>query len=263
MVLRILSVFTALLFIVNSTNVAAKDASILRDTLPKAEPNLVALSEALLLAFRYDNELDSLTAVLADIHFEAMLSQLNDDTKKKAFWINLYNAFYQILYKENGLRPDAIFSEKAIDIASIAFSLDDIEHGVLRKYRHKYSLGYLPKWFPAKHIKALAVDTTDWRIHFALNCGAISCPPIAFYNSVNLEDQLDIATASFLSQETVVDEEQKILNVTKIMFWFKGDFGGNQGIRKVVSRVFNQDFDGYKINFQEYDWTAKLDYFVE
>ena len=43
----------------------------------------------------------------------------------------------------------------------------------------------------------LAVEL-DPRIHFALNCGATSCPPIRVYSSSNLDSQLDRAAASFL-----------------------------------------------------------------
>lgn len=225
--------------------------------------NLVSLSEDLLLAVRYEEATDSLLAALAEVDYNTLLTELNSDTKKVVFWVNMYNASYQILYKDLGLRPDDIFNEKAITIASIPFSLDDMEHGVLRKYRHKYSLGYMPKWFPAKHLKQLAVTKIDWRIHFALNCGAKSCPPIAFYDVENLEAQLDLATASFLSQETVVNEDTKALEVTKIMSWFRADFGGKNGIRKIVGKVFERNFQDYKISYQDYDWTAKLDYFVE
>ena len=40
----------------------------------------------------------------------------------------------------------------------------------------------------------MAVDVIDFRIHFALNCGAKSCPPIAFYSYDKINDQLDLAT---------------------------------------------------------------------
>jgi hypothetical protein len=201
--------------------------------------------------------------LLIDIPYQQLVDELSDDTQKKTFWINLYNAAYQILYVDLALRPDDIFTQKALIIAGKPFSLDDIEHGVLRKYRHKYSLGYMPKWFPAKHIKELAVDDIDWRIHFALNCGAKSCPPIAFYNSNELNMQLDLATASFLSQESVINEEEKTVAVTKIMFWFKGDFGGKKGIKKFLGDVLNKDFSGYKITFQDYDWSTKLGYYLD
>ena len=38
----------------------------------------------------------------------------------------------------------------------------------------------------------------DPRIHFTLNCGATSCPPIRVYSAPNLDSQLNRAAASFL-----------------------------------------------------------------
>ena len=49
--------------------------------------------------------------------------------------------------------------------------------------------------------------TCDPRIHFALNCGAVSCPPIAVYEGESLDEQLDIATEGFLEGNTIVDKE--------------------------------------------------------
>ena len=43
----------------------------------------------------------------------------------------------------------------------------------------------------------LALDL-DPRIHFGLNCGAKSCPPIRVYSPTNLDSQLNRAAASFL-----------------------------------------------------------------
>ena len=47
---------------------------------------------------------------------------------------------------------------------------------------------------------------------FALNCGAKSCPPIAFYNAADIDAQLDLATQAFLEGESEFDDEQKIIH---------------------------------------------------
>ena len=47
-------------------------------------------------------------------------------------------------------------------------------------------------------IRASLALTLDPRIHFALNCGAKSCPPIRVYSTPNLDSQLNRASASFL-----------------------------------------------------------------
>ena len=69
---------------------------------------------------------------------------------------------------------------------------------------------------------------------------------------------MPIATKSFLYSETDVETVRKVLNTSKILQWFKGDFGGKKGIRSLLSKVFNQDFTGYSIKFKEYDWSAHL-----
>ena len=62
----------------------------------------------------------------------------------------------------------------------MSFSLDDIEHGILRRNaRNHIEVGDSK----LTHM----VDKVDYRIHFALNCGAQSCPAIAFYTIASLE----------------------------------------------------------------------------
>ena len=119
-------------------------------------------------------------------------------------------------------------------------------------------MGYLPQFLPSKLIKRLAVSKIDYRIHFTLNCGAKSCPPIAFYEYEKLESQLQKATKSFLSSDTDIDTMNKKVYVSKILQWFKGDFGGKKGIRSLISKVLGRDFAGYAIQFKEYDWSAHL-----
>lgn len=149
-----------------------------------------------------------------------------------------------------------------IRFADASFSLDDIEHGILRKYRWKYSLGYLPQFLPSSRIKKLAVAEIDFRIHFALNCGAKSCPPIAFYQYERIDEQLDIAAQSFLQSETTIDSTKQEIHVTKIMQWFKGDFGGESGIKRIISKYLGTDFSLYKVKFKDYDWSEDLKNFA-
>ncbi len=115
-----------------------------------------------------------------------MIDGLYNDDAIKTFWINIYNAWFQILATREKKKSPEIFTGKLITIADTKFSLDDIEHGILRRYRWKLSRGYLPELFPGRLIKQLAVAKIDYRIHFALNCGAKSCPPIAFYTYFNI-----------------------------------------------------------------------------
>lgn len=220
--------------------------------------NLIQLSEKLLLAVKLQHSTTELVAELSLLTSSQLENELISDANKKAFWINVYNAFYQLLSKNGFINPD-IFTKKLIRIAKVDWSLDDIEHGILRKYRYKYGLGYLPRWFTADHIKKMSVSKIDYRIHFALNCGAKSCPPIAIYSDENIDAQLEMAQLSFLESETVQDNEKKEIRVSRILLWFLGDFGGKKGIRKIVEEKLQMETKGYKLTFNAYSWETLLD----
>lgn len=229
---------------------------------PKAD-SILKLSEELLYKVKINVDSDSVEHALAGLSYVQLLHALSNDLAKKTFWVNIYNALYQILaIRLNKTRP-AIFTEKLITVAGLTLSLDDIEHGILRKYRWKWSMGYLPQFMPRKTIKELAVDSIDYRIHFALNCGAKSCPPIAFYQYAKINQQLDMATLAFVKGESEIDEKKKVITTSKILTWFKGDFGGSKGIRVLMAKVYQRDFSEYAIKFNDYNWDKELGKFGE
>jgi len=220
-------------------------------------------SEQLLLSVKMEESYQEKIEALENLSLDELKADLQTDDQKKAFWINIYNAFYQILRKERGLVKPAIFKDRVVKIAEHDFSLDDIEHGILRKGKHKYSKGYLVNPFSSKLIKNLEVDDLDYRIHFALNCGAKSCPPIAFYNADRLADQLKMATHSFLESESEVDIENKTLLVSTLFSWFSADFGGKSGVRQILGNIFDQDFADFKVEYQDYSWDEDLGNYAE
>lgn len=220
--------------------------------------NLNILSEQLLFAVKMGENTKTIVATLSGLSKGSIEENLLNDNSKKTFWINVYNAFFQILRKEQGLKKPEIYKEKKITIANHKFSLDDIEHGILRRFRFKYSFGFFANPFAPSFIKKIAVDAVDYRIHFALNCGAKSCPPIAFYTVAGLEDQLELATLSFLEVDTEIKEGEKEVHVTTLMKWFLNDFGGKKGIRKILSQRLNKDLTNYKIVFKPYSWEEEL-----
>lgn len=224
---------------------------------------VLQLSEQLLYRVKTEEPTDSIEAAIQKLTEHKLIQGLNNDNAIKTFWINMYNAWYQLLAVREEKKNPEIFTAKLIPVAGKRLSLDDIEHGILRKYRWKYSKGYLPKFFPGKLIKQLAVSKIDYRIHFALNCGAKSCPPIAFYSYASIDKQLDLATKSFLGGDVEFDDVNKEVRVTKIMDWFIGDFKGKKGIRQVVKNVLSKDIAGYHIKFKPYDWTEALHNFEE
>lgn len=218
------------------------------------------LSELLLLAVKTQKDSTDLVSQIATLSLNKLFHELCSDDKKKGFWINCYNAFFQLLSAEGTTRPQ-IYRERLITIAEQKLSLDDIEHGIIRRYRFKYSFGFLPNLLASPLIKKLAVDKIDYRIHFALNCGAKSCPPIAFYSADKVNIQLELAKDAFLESDSTFDVSKKELHVSKLFKWYYHDFGGKDGIVKIHNDMFKKNFSGFSIKYNLYSWEKELNNF--
>lgn len=223
---------------------------------------LVKLSQDYIYAAKTGESTAAVEEQLRSITLSDLKNKLITDDEKKAFWINLYNGYVQSALQKN---PDAyksrsaFFKSKQLTIAGLQLSLDDIEHDFLRRSKIKWSGGYLSKLFPGKTKKQLRVDQLDYRLHFALNCGAKSCPPIAFYNPENLHQQLNIAATAYLTGEAEYDKESNTVKLPAIMGWFRKDFGGKKGmIHLLKEKAIIPAEVNPKIKFKSYDWTLYL-----
>ena len=228
----------------------------------KSSSSINELSEQLVYAAKTSEPTTALIAALKNLDFDNLKNKLNTDDKKMAFWINLYNGFTQLMLKTD---PDKyknrnkFFKAKEIEVAGKQFSLDEIEHDILRRSKIKWSLGYFNKLFPGQKAKQLRVAHLNYRIHFALNCGAKSCPPIAFYQSTNIQSQLDIATRAYLTGECEYNADNNSLHLPAIMGWFRRDFNGKKRMLELVKKyniVPQSQFP--VIYFKKYDWSIYL-----
>jgi len=208
----------------------------------------------------YDKQLK----ILQESTLNSLVEELKTDEQKIAFWVNIYNAFIQIslteapeLYKNKG----KFFSTKRILIAGELLSFDDLEHGIIRKSRMKLSLGYLRKWFRPKWERKLRVKKIDWRVHFALNCGAKSCPPVAIYSSEKLNSELDFMTREYLKEQTIYSSDTEIAKTVALFSWFRGDFGGIKGAKKILKEYKITPEKPRKLNFKTYNWALYLNNF--
>lgn len=224
--------------------------------------NIQKTAADFLLALKLNQSVDHHLVLLYTLPAHLVLEALRSDQEKKTFWINCYNAFFLYLRRNQGIEKPAIFREKLCLIAGQEFSLDEIEHGILRRYRAKLALGYLPNVLAPKLIRQLAVEKIDARIHFALNCGAVSCPPIAFYSVEKINQQLDWASESFLESETDVLPAQKEIHFSRLGYWYLGDFGGRDGIRKMVQQYLKVPTNSYRVIFKDYNWKEDLNNFA-
>ncbi|WP_340098475.1 DUF547 domain-containing protein [Salinibaculum salinum] len=226
-------------------------------------------SAELLAAYRTGGDPTPFLTRLGEYDDEALGPLRTDRNAALAFWSNLYNAGTQGLLDthpglyEGVLRSLRFFSIPAVRVAGHRLSLDDIEHGLLRG-RSKYGLGYLPRVLPDTFEMRYRLDSVDPRIHFALNCGAESCPAIRAYTLDAIDDQLDMATRAYLDATVRYDPDTDRVRVPRVMGWYRSDFGGKRGIR-----TFLQEYDAIpvgaspEISFLSWDWTKAARRFAD
>jgi hypothetical protein len=203
---------------------------------------------------------DGIISELRSLNMKELIEAIPDDASKKAFWTNLYNGFSFKFIKEDPShlrslsRKLAHFNTKKICVAGRDLSLNDIEHGMLRKSRIWWGKGYLRRPFPSSFEKIGRVSKLDPRIHFALNCGAVSCPPIQPYHQGTVEEELEHVTKDFLSTEMELDGKE--VRVSSLFKMYKGDFGGKRGILRFLKRRgFIRSTRGKRLYFLPYNWT--------
>lgn len=225
-------------------------------------PDPIELSKAALLAARKGGGHEAFAAI-ANLSPHSLRRILLTDAAKLAFWINVYNAGIQ-----RELRRDAgpyqrrfrFFAQRGVTVAGKHLTFNAIEHGLLRRSMFGYSLGYVSNPVPNHFEKRFRLARRDPRVHFALNCGAASCPPIAVYARELIDEQLDIAAENYLLNECEYDSATDSVRVTRLFQWFRGDFGGRTGMLTMLRRfeVVPVDADP-RIRYGKYDWTLALE----
>ncbi|MFW5965106.1 MAG: DUF547 domain-containing protein [Natronomonas sp.] len=130
----------------------------------------LALAEEYLRAVRRDESAHEVTGALRDLPRERLQAALNGDAERLAFWLNVYNATAQSVLSADPAVFEArssFFGAPLVAVAGRDLSLDDVEHGLLRRSRPKWGFGYVPNPFPDAFERAFRVDERDPRIHFA------------------------------------------------------------------------------------------------
>ncbi|UCC71783.1 MAG: DUF547 domain-containing protein [Gemmatimonadota bacterium] len=199
------------------------------------------------------------------------------EAERIAYLINAYNAYVLVTvidhypiggssflkkltspnrfgYPANSIRHiDGVFDRLRHRVAGTEMTLDDIEHGTLR----------------ANH--------NEPRVHFALVCAALSCPPLRgeAYRGDRLEEQLDDQGRRFLNdpRQNRFEIERRQVHLSRIFDWYGEDFeefatetgyGRDRKINGVLSFVSRYLIDRvvdflesgeYRVQFESYDWT--------
>jgi len=224
------------------------------DSMPSAPTDL---ARGLLERVRRREPTERFRQSLADLDESSLSAVRTDRRTALAFWLNVYNAGAQLLLD----RQPALFESRwrffrspAITVAGVEMSLDDIEHGIIRGRKSKYGLGYLPRLGRTGLSAAYRLDA-DPRIHFALNCGAASCPAVLAYAPGTVDDTLDDATATYLDGTVEYDPERDRVRLPRVCLWFIGDFGGRSGLRSFLRDFGQIPADATpSLRFHEYDW---------
>jgi hypothetical protein len=178
--------------------------------------------------------------------------------ERLAFWINAYNAWtieqinahgerdsIRNINKTLGLLPlKGPWSEKIVRAAGRELSLDDVEHGIIRE------------------------EFDEPRIHFALVCAALGCPPLRSeaYTGARLDEQLDDQARAFLLRspgKNHVDTSAKTVWVSPILSWYQEDFGGSDAaLGRFLARYWPEGeakellrSGRFRLRTTDYDWT--------
>ncbi|KAL7536459.1 hypothetical protein ACHAXR_010227 [Thalassiosira sp. AJA248-18] len=196
-----------------------------------------------------------------------------DDRKRMAFVINLYNVFIKYAFCKVGIPATSrnrasFFDDVWINVGGCSFSFNDLEHGILRaNTRHPYQL---TKPFGVRDSrKRLSLKKFDKRIHFALNCGAKSCPPVKKYTVEAIEEELRLAAMAFCEQEdnVAIVEESRQLHLSKILYWYMSDFVRSKDeLPQMVAQYLRGEkkerldklmgIGNVSLKFLDYDWSS-------
>lgn len=174
----------------------------------------------------------------------------NPDTwtrnERMAYWFNAYNAYTVQLIVDNyplesikdiknGIPfVNGVWDIKFIEIEGRSYSLNNIEHGILR-----------PKF-------------KDPRIHMAVNCASYSCPPLLkeAFEADRLQEQLDFATRNFLKDELRNEIKPESAKVSSIFKWYKGDFTKGQTLKDFLNKYLDTPIaEATTIEFLDYNWS--------
>jgi hypothetical protein len=214
--------------------------------------NAIDFSQSMLIYIKSELPYQSYSDTLRKINLKKLKSELNNHEKRLAFWLNIYNSLVQIRLTENPKlfkNKHAFFKTNDLIIGGAKLSLDDIENGILR-LKTDVSNPLFTKRF--------RLDSIENRIHFTLNCGATSCPAIAYYNPKELDRQLEEATQFYVENNCEYKADKNEVMISELFSWFKDDFNGEYGVIEFLKQYKIIPESNYpKIIYKKYDWGVK------
>lgn len=165
------------------------------------------------------------------------------ESEQIAFLSNVYNAETLQLIIDNypvdsikdlGGLISTPWDKKTVILFGEETTLNKVEHDILRE------------------------DYDEPRIHFALVCAAVSCPPLRreAYTGAKLDSQLDDQARVFLAQSGKNRIEGDTVYLSKIFDWYGGDFGRNdEALLNALNPWIEGETAGKDIDYTDYDWS--------
>ena len=165
-----------------------------------------------------------------------------------AYWFNAYNAFTIKLIVDNypvksiqDLQPtlkipgiSTVWKKKFFEIGGEPSSLDEIEHGILRR------------------------QFNEPRIHFAINCASYSCPPLRneAYEADKLDEQLNDQGRRFINNPKWNKIGPDSIDVSPIFNWFSEDFTKQGTLIDFLNRFSKTGInENAQVEYMEYNWS--------
>ena len=102
------------------------------------------------------------------------------------------------------------------------------------------------------------------RIHFAVNCASISCPPLMphAYVGARLDEQLNSSAMNFLSDSTAnrYDAKSQTLYLSKIFDWYEDDFGDDVAtyVAQYMTALKSVDLRNVDVEYTDYNWNLNI-----
>ena len=169
------------------------------------------------------------------------------------------------------------FTAIKFNVGGHLFSFHDLESGILRGNRPAPYTPYSPIGTnDARKVLVLDENKVDCRIHFGLNCGARSCPPVKNFTSEGIAEELGIVAMAFCEDDTNVrvDRKNRTLTLSQIINWYRIDFASSsrelphtivkflRGEKRTELEKLIADGKSIKIKFAAYDWTTNASEFT-
>lgn len=205
--------------------------------------------------YRDHGDLDAYRAQLA----QATLP--SERAAQLAFWINAYNATTLALVVHHLPKPGADADNPWPDF-SVMHSVEGFWQG--------YAFEVAGEWLTIDAMqKQKLAALGEPRIHFAINCASVSCPPLSaqVYTAENLDAQLSRAVRHFVADEQQVQitatgwtGSGRLATLNPIMQWYRQDFGGSDdSVREFLANHAADETRAAnlrkaKLAYAEYDW---------